>query len=414
MRHIKLVLLLVVTGCQLNSNASDLKRVDHNDVAPTNKQTYTDARVISLNKWAEELLSSKRDGDDFQTMANAYFAKAKITDAEPLSRYTLSLRPGKECFSDSDHDLWWTNHKDKIKLQLESAAQFIFEFHKTMYGKPTGPFAIREVEICPVATTKRKLHLVGEKLIIGVPTGYWYDYVPMTSDELLAKWNSAEQFVDDRGYFTKKFTESKFKKLWLIFNPIGYVRTGLRQTLSTRGERLAQLLDSWIARKVVSKADIISEFLDGKNTVSLQMLPKDYQDRITDPQKLLKDWAAAARSKRNADELSIAALGLLNNTIMTEKNDISVDIRAGLVAIGNYHRIGVNFAATGGPSEQFVQNISQRERITTVNAKVYSGLVSVFTIDDINVDAAIAVLTESTNHSIETASFYYALQQQPK
>jgi hypothetical protein len=80
----------------------------------------------------------------------------------------------------------------------------------------------------------------------------------------------------------------------------------------------------------------------------------------------------------------------------------------------NYHRIGVNFAAVGGPSEKYIQDITERERSTKVDAKVYGGLVSVFTIDDINVDVAIRVLTEATNQSIETASFIYALQQQPK
>lgn len=393
---------------------SDLKRVEHVDTAPRKGQTTTDARVITLNKWAAELLSSTRDEDDFAKMAADYFAKMKITDAEPMSRYTLSLRPGKECFSDADRDIWWDSHKDAIKLQLESAAQFLYEFHKTMYGKPSGPFALREVEICPLKTTKRKLHLVGEKLIIGVPTGWVYDYVPLTSDQLLAMWNNGEIFADDRNLLARTFTEAKFKKFWLIFNPIGYVRTGLRQALSTRGERIGQVLDSWLTRKVVTKAEVISEFLGQKSMVSLEMLPKDYQERITDPKKLLQDWSAAAKSKRLADDLSIAALGLMNNTILSEKNDINVDIKAGLVAIGNYHRIGVNFAATGGPAEQFVQNITQRERSTKVNAKVYSGLVSIFTIDDINVDVAVTVLSESTSRSIETASFFYALNQQPK
>lgn len=372
------LLLLFIVSCK--HMESDLKRVDHVDTAPNKGQTTTDARVITLNKWAAELLSSTRDDDDFPKMAAEYFAKMKITDAEPLSRYTLTLRPGKECFSDSGADIWWDSHKDKIKLQLESAAQFLFEFHKTMYGKPNGPFAIREVEICPIKTTKRKLQLIGEKLIIGIPTGYWYDYAPITSDQLLSMWNAGEHLADDRGLFSRTFTEPKFKKFWLIFNPIGYVRTGLRQTLSTRGERLAQVLDSWLTRKVVTKAEVISEFLGEKSMVSLQMLPKDYQDRITDPKKLLQDWSAAAKSKRTADDLSQAALGLMNNTILTEKNDISVDIRAGLVAVGNYHRIGINFAATGGPAEQFIQNITQRERSTKVNAKVYSGLVSVPTL----------------------------------
>ncbi len=407
--------LSFIAGACRTNDGSDVERVRYQDPKPEEGQTITEARVLSLNQWAKDLLGASKDIDDFQRLADDYFAKIGVTDADKLSSYTLSLRPGSECFHDGrDHkDIWWNDHRDQIRAQVESAAQFIFEFHKAMVGKNVGPFSIRELEICPQSVVKRELNLVGQKLVIGVPfNSVRGGYQVITSDQLLQRWRRGDHLVEEKKAFTNVFTRNKLTKIWMIFDPIGTLRNGLRQSIASNGQTVLRRLDTVGPNPELGnlKNGVIDTVVDKKR---LKIATDANLDKLAQQGRLplmLENWRCLVASLRMADDLSLGAIGTLDKAMRQDKNKVNVDIKAGLVAVGNYHQIGVTFGVADGVYSEYLEKPEVNSSDNEINVKVQAGLVSVFTIDDVKVDVAINLAKLMANRSLETASFDVAVQ----
>lgn len=407
-----LSLSILSSACKTD-DPSDVKRVPYQEQAPTGGQTRTEARVISLNNWARQLLSETKDGDDFQRLADDYFAKIGIKDAEPLSTYTLSLRPGNECFHEGKAvaDLWWEKGRDQVRRQLESAAQFILEYHKATLGRPAGPFGIREVEICPKTIVGREMNYIGQKLIIGVPYAPVKGYEPITSDKLIERWRRGDHLVEEKKAFTNIFTRNKLTKIWMVFDPIGTLRNNLRQMLAGNGQSLARRIDT------LGPSPDLNSVKSGVLTVAdpkrIRIANDANLKQLADAQKLplfIENWRCLARSLRLADDLSLGAVSALDQAIRQDQNKVNVEIKAGLVAVGNYHQIGVSFGASNSPFGEYIDRPTPQGNNNEINVKVSSGLVSVFTIDDVKVDVAINLINTMAQKSLETASLDGAAQ----
>lgn len=398
-------------GCRVFQSASDPSRVQPEEPAK-NASNLTAARVMALNLWALRLLEETRDFDDFQSMANQTFGKMGIKDAEPLKIYTINLRPGNECFRDSTpgHSLWWARHRDQIARQIESAAQFLFVYHQMVYGKPRGPFTIREIEICPKSTVKNDLFFLGGKLIIGVPFSLVQGYQPWTSDDLLKKWHQGEHLSQESDFFNKLFTQNKLQKIWSLFDPIGQVRLSLRQIFQDRAKELRETL------KIVSERSPLSswkELLWGRviDPNRLRFANDQALERVWAEKKqsvLFQNWNCLIQKPATFDDFSWGSLSVFEQALNSNESKVDVKIKAGLVAVGNYHQIGVRFALSQGPYEEYMPPSSllpATSSTSQIKADVEGGLVAVFTIDDIKVDVALRLLDRMVPKTLETATF---------
>lgn len=418
MKHIFLFFIcLFFVGCKYFSS-SEVERTKHADVNPRTGQNWTEARIESLNAYANSLLSAQNDADDFQNLADAFFQKNNISNAKPLKDvFSIAIRPGSECFQDgglleSENDIWWNSHRDALRLQIESAAEFLFEFHKLMMGQSRGPFAINEIEICPKNVTQTALSLSGRKLVLGID-----DYEPMNSFEIKKRWDAGEHIFPEEKSFTSFFTPKTVSGIWLIFNPIGIVRTNLRNGLREQGSNLKSAIGKYLGLPTPNSAEIknavLKEIVNTQvNSTAFSQAPEILLQQVVSQEKLinfLKNWQCLAQNLELQETLAQGALSAVDLALKDEKNEIDVSIKAGLVAVGNYHRIGVTFAANAGPYQKFISQPVFRSRSSKVTANVAGGLVSVFTIDDINVDVAVTILSSSLNKSLQSASFEEAV-----
>lgn len=436
---------LTLHACKARRSSSSLERVSHEDVKPKAGETWTDARVASLNQWADDLLAAKRDQDDFSTMAENYFARIGIKNAEPMSRYKISLRVAKECFEQGwfSHSLYWPNQRDMLRQQIESAAVFLLEFHKATLGKPRGPFALREVEICPRETVGTDMVLYGQKLVLGIHQGSAGGYSPISSDAIKRGWDNGDHLNTSK---VSILSRKKLNALWQIFNPVGTVRTSLRLVIAEQGPAILRRLEPWartFGLKILgpaSPSDRTPAAVQGTLNSPMEAgeeLVKDVLLPSVDPSKLgltpaslnstvesiaqsgklpilISNWACAAQNQDYAEDLATSATSVFEQTFRGSQSKAAIDITAGWVAVGNYHKIGVAFAGGGGAFKDFIQKPDVVDDQLELKVKVTSGLVSVFTVDEINVQASIGVLNQITSTSLETMALKMALSASQK
>ncbi len=398
----------VLSACRTLGGDSDTLRVQPEDKPPRSGESLTASRVLSLNEWARNLLQETRDLDDFQKMADDYFAKNGIKDALPLKTYTINLRPGNECFRESTpgHSLWWARNREQIARQIESAAQFIFVHHKAVLGKPKGPFQIREIEICPKSTSKSDLNFNAGKLIIGVPYNLVQGYRPWTSDQLLSLWRQGAHLDPEDLVVNRWLTRKKLINLWSLFDPIGSFRLNIRQSYDqesqTLSQRLGQLgtsssLDHW--KNLLWGTSVDPRRIRIANDETLRKIWTEQKSG-----QLLQNYRCLVANPVTADDLSWGSQAVFEKWMGQRSNNIDIKIKAGLVAVGNYHQIGVTLSTYQGAYYEYLNTQVGPTESTVLKAQVEGGLVAVFTVDDIKVDVALNVLKQLIPQSLGTAA----------
>ena len=437
---------LPIWGCKTAQNGtSSLERVQYADANRKDGESYTDARVASLNAWADELLSAEKDSDDISVLAKDYFKRAGVKDADPMSRYKIRLRSSMECFQEKwfGNNIYWDSQRDAMRKQIESAALFLLDFHKATLGRPRGAFALREIEICPEHIVGSAISLKGQTLVIGVPRTTAGSYSPLSSDLLRRKWDLGDHLDNEesRSLLSKTISPVKIRALWMLFNPSGTVRTSLRLTIAEQGAGILRKFEPWaralglkvsgpsrsgeagavsvagtIANPEQASEDLVrSVILTSVDPKRIGMESESIKTAVQGLAKsgkinlLLQNWTCAARDQSYADEMATSALGSFEQVFKGSKSKAAIEIEAGLVAVGNYHKIGVTFAGGAGSFENFIQKPDVTDDQLELKVKVKSGLVSVFTVDEINVQASVGVLKEMTASSIESLAFKMAL-----
>lgn len=420
--HALIGLLLFQTtffGCKLRNPLSDTK-ADHKDTAPTGDQTWTEARLASLGAYAKDLLTSSggesKTYNEQQLIIADWFKSAGVTQAEPLSNYTIDLGPYEECFSEGGgHGIWWPNHKDQIKRQIEQTAYFIRDYHYAMLGKNHGAFTFRKVILCPEEKLGTKMILKGYNLFVGVPYGYTgYVVLPNQAaagvESLQSLWKAgypAGIAKKPQGLFssiTSSFSKEAAAReaaavLWNLFNPWSTVRVEIRKALYENRSSLVQRLNLFLNRFSNAtentttanhiRSEIRGQFGDGpesplSSVLSDSLLSQDF-DQLTVAQlkKLIKNWQCFTNQEENLSAIEDDAMMVVQDGLASEQNEISKDVKAGLVAVVNHHRVGVQLSTGIGTFKKYIKKEGQRTmKITT---KVRAGLVAVDTSDDITV-----------------------------
>jgi len=432
----------ISSSCKPRTSGAEVK-ADFVDQKPSAGETWTEARTISLNNYAADLLNysgnERKKHNELQLQVDEAFAAAGVTGAAPLSTYKLKLGPLDECFSEgrSDYDLWWSSHKDQIKEQIEQAGYFIRDVHIKMLGQTRGAFSFREVIICPEAKIGAKMRLDGYQLRIGVPYSSFGNYLPIPASagpgktSLTSLWQAGaplgiDQFekswwADLRALFDKQEKAQRaLSTIWRMFNPLSPIRVSLRKVLHESGtdirRKIAAIISS-VGGQTSSgglRQALLDELIGNPGSdgqlVSLKVLPPDSMSvfNALDEQGLklmAQNWACAANDTERRNDIETEATSIMQREMGNEKNYIKKDVRAGLVAVVNHHRVGVNIQGSSGAYARYVPVETQRE--TRITTNVRAGLVAVDTSDDISVDLNFAL---NVGRTMPTASFDAAVR----
>ena len=406
-------------SCKQRSNESRVK-ADYVDTKPVNGDTWTESRTIALNNYAADLLNYKgnerKKHNELQLQVDESFKAAGVTDAPPLSTYILKLGPLDECYGESrnDYSLWWDSHKEQIKEQIEQAAYFIRDFHLKMLGQTKGAFSFREVIICPEAKTGAKMRLDGYQLRIGVPYTSFGNYKPIPNNaangevSLNSLWQMGapvglDQFdkswwSDLKAIFDKKEKAQRaLGSVWQMLNPLSTVRVSIRKILHESGtdikSRISSILKSVGNNSAGLRAGLVDELIGSdiisSKSIDQKQLPEDVMQIFSNLDDdglvlLAKNWSCIATNTERRNEVESEATSVMQREMRSEKNYIKKDVRAGLVAVVNHHRIGVNIQAGSGIFSRYMPVETARE--TRITTKVTAGLVAVDTSDDISVE----------------------------
>lgn len=389
---------------------------DFVDAAPTSGQTYTQARLISLGKYAKDLLnysgSEQNQANEQQLVIGDWFKEANINNAAPLSSYTISLGSEGECFSSEKHHIYWGMLRDRLKSQIEQVSYFIRDFHYMMLGHNEGMFSFKRVILCPEAVLGEKMVLEGYNLKIGLDySGGRYQVI--LNKDLKALWKAGYPIgLNGSSGFLKSMRDKALGKykvkvaslaFWKIFNPLSPVRQGMRKAFHSQGVDLSKgvssLLELYKSSKSLSPENPdqtedlqkkIQDFL-GPATIkeSLKNAMMQKFKRLSERQQVIALENIKCLSTQAADIATAesVAMGVVQNNLADESNDIEKEVRGGLVAITNHHRVNINFnlSLNANRYSQYIDQTPQNRKLR-IKTKTVGGLVAVDTSDDINVN----------------------------
>jgi len=413
-----ITICLVVTvgvGCKQRQGSADVK-ADFVDQKPTGSQTWTDARTIALDEYAKDLLTfsgtENNKLNELQLELNESFRIAGVENPQPLSTYTVRMGRA-ECFSDSDYSIWWDSYRDQLRRQVEEVTWFVRDFHYAMLGMNSGAFTFREVVLCPESKLGSRMKLEGYQLLIGIPysmgayrpltnrgsdatrslKGLWESGAPLDLDRASGAW-----WNPLRSIFSKEEkARAAMRVMWKLFNPLSPVRVAIRKTLHDTGRdsaaRLSEVTGAESRGIRESLLSIVRGRSPGGATASLEgRLAQLAEDRL---QTLAANMRCFMLDAQRRGEIENSAVGVMKKEIRSESIDVEKDVRAGLVAVVNHHRVGVNVAVATGRYAQYV-GVERSTRETRISTTVRAGLVAVDTSDDISVDLGVALDLGST------------------
>jgi hypothetical protein len=398
-----------------------------------NITNLTSKNLCFLDEYARQLLSQTTDYDDISNQVSEKLRRRGIQKSLPMSVYSIAPKSGGTCFSSDSNPVeaenFWNNQVEPIRKQIENVAEFLAQYHLDVDGQDPGPFAIKDVELCPITITQgRKIALHGSTLTIGLPvkgviskTYGWYSFI-----ELRQMWDAGDIF--ERTYSIKQtaidlFAGKKTPFVWILANPVGSVRSSLRQLTRNQGgellTKLSQLKSSESKLAAQDRAKTLRSTLNLEpnseenkrnfiGPIFAEIQPEIEQilnsERNTD---LVDEWHCQAEYLTNSSDISNAALGGL-----VERGDttnVNYDIKASWVAVANFHNINVDVLGVFSNHSRFIE--SPRSSNQNFNFQVKAeGKVVVVTGDQVNVSTALNALTASMQRSVYTESLYHAVR----
>jgi hypothetical protein len=436
------------TGCKLRS--SQLKRVDEPSGSGETKKN-----IEILQKFATDLLSSKKDADDFSRIADqALELPDGTTD---LSRIFGGVEIDRKCFRDdyywfkgNENDITSGNHFDQMRLQVESIVEFLEKYYVDLGGRADmSVFKFSRVKIC-ADDGEPSMQLAGKELSlkVQVKNGWVYDdYSNLSADQLRSLWDqgaileslfSSNSQSDEWGFIrdVMKSEYEKLKKLspaeqrknlmfrgvWAIVNPVGILQRSIRSGFVTRGRNFI--------RDVLSRGMESSLFADLKDGVANNDQPSSgsladidmkavsraipgvlgkLEKIANDPvmkQKFLDVW----RQQLSSVELAhnYAMIGMAKVSDIIEDSDADYKVKGDIVVV-NYHKIGVHIG-TGYSDTYNLVSIPPTNRKKSSLKYNIEGRIVVATADYVDVDIQ-TIVEKSTPKVMPTASLIKALEQ---
>lgn len=415
--------LTVFSACKSTAGGSDTK-ADFTDKKPERDETWTQARIVSFNQYAEDLLNysgnERKSYNEAALQLKNSFEKAGIANYDPLSSYTIALGHYGECFGEEsgDYGIWWNSHRDEIKKQIEEVAFFVRDYHYLMFGRSRGAFSFREVIICPEAKTGTKMLLDGYKLYIGIPyarghyrpipntgtgtltlRGLWEDGYPLGLGQT-GKGISGKV----KALFSKEEkAKLSVKALWTLFNPLAPARQGLRRLLHEHRDTVLSGL-----KKIKTSSDSTTAARKELPGIAYpdDRVPAD-ADLSGEPddvvQKLIANWTCQLTSPAPVSDVENDAMAMVQDNI--KRTQVRNDVEAGLVAVVNHHDVGVLLAiGTGTYNKHLDASVIQEFK---VESRVRAGLVAVSTSDNISIDVRFLA---SSGKALRAGTFMTALK----
>lgn len=426
--------LFILSACK--HAASDSKvNADFIDGQPSDSETWTEARTISLNKYAKDLINydgnERKTHNELQLQVDEAFKAADVTGARPLSVYTVKLGPLDECFGEGGQDfgMWWNRNRNQIRAQIEQVSYFVRDVHIKMLGQTRGAFSFREVIICPEEKIGAKMRLDGYQLRIGVPYTSFGNYQPIPNNagvgqvSLNSLWQAGapigldrfeESWWNDlRSMFDKKEKAREALSIaWRMLNPLSAIRVSIRKILHESGSDLSRKIAALLKTlpneptQTGLRQALLDELIGEQSAepssgilVNQKQLPDDTMalfNKLNDAETKLfaENWACAASDTERRSDVESEATSVMQREMRNEKNYIKKNVRAGLVAVVNHHRVGVNIQGTSGAYARYMPVETNRE--TRITTDVRAGLVAVDTSDDISVDLNFSINVGTT------------------
>jgi hypothetical protein len=370
-----------------------------------------------LNSYARELLADPQANGT--PMRNPLVRDVRVEGAS-LRDFNIRISSiDTTCFKQAPTK----NLQTRLVDQIRSSALFLRDFYARTEGQSQGILIVRDIEICSKETLGRDLHIQGNTLSIGLPQRGFLEHRKMMSI-----WNDGDAYFDvSTGFFqaATRFinpVDSASRKLqWSLLNPLGTIRSSIRNTLkevaqdfvsrlTRRSEREnpVHLLVSEVRRSSLSTSGLVSV----QDFDALSKLSTD------EAQTVLESWTARLDDTESLEALFSSVLSLKgrNSSFNIDRDVIAV------VGVSNWHHIGTRVSVQVVKAQMSENTLSrmldsmrgshdQIEALTVQHRYKFRGLVSVDTIDHIQTDLDVLVETagSSTVQVLKDATLFMAL-----
>lgn len=419
MKAFILSFLILLVSCKFVSG-SEVERAKHHDDVKAG-ETWTEARIRSLNKYASDLLNGT-DSDDVSKQAQA---SLKSAEKRLGSIYKIEIPPGNTCFFDGgwledENDLYWSKAKNQMKIQIESAAEFIKNFYVDLKGNSQHLLAFDKVEICTGQDFAQRITLNNRVLKLFVKASGHDSYKTYSQYAIRAMWDAGEHnAIPSVGTTSEKskYVQLASNILWQIFNPVGKFKETLDSLLAQHREDTQAKINEHKKPQPNLKNRVANLVKSVNGFVKVDALDNPAQKSIEAIASLgkfdvfLNNWSCLVKNPRIADRLGKGSMAVVQKSLENEINKINIKITSTHgAAYGNYHRVAVAFAADAGPFEKYIAKPVITNRENSYNIEVTGKWFAGFTIDDITVDVAVKIMTASLQKSLSSASFEEAVE----
>lgn len=294
----------------------------------------------------------------------------------------------------------WTNgllardreYKERLEAQAAVAAAFLSDFHFRMLGANVSLLKVRKIKVCtggrgPAEPTlsfdRARFELtlwIGPKqpTPIEVPSLRRNNLHPYSLEELKQGWKDGDAF--GKKYVVGDFFDARknpIRVYWKFLNPIGEVRTALRD-----GIRVAAL------KSAKAIADLRTDGAAGLREKMLDLLENDAEVKAADDAKILtlaEKWQGKLESPESSEEMAVAALSKSLQSAIESKNTTIKRKQWGFVNVENFHKIDVSL--TVGDIPQYREMITVPDNLDIDVSQV--GFVNVSTTDRVEVDVVL-------------------------
>lgn len=380
----------------------------------------TAASIKQLNAYALELLAPtgalQKEADEELLVLG--IDPAFVPRMSSVYKIYISEN-SNECFWEDpwhpikDYDINGPDDYQNMKKQFESAAIFVKEFYVSTRGRSLGHFHPAIIDFCPCKLMNDRNFLYKDrKLTVGIPNPWGLDkFEALSSKVLMQRWDDGEIFKNKveqglvgsiaskaKSIVVGKDPKEKLHALWFMINPVGHVRSVLRNLLHTRTLSFRKRLQETRTRE--DMLQLVEENIDAdkiKDETTSQNSSKDTELADTSPREWIASlsddelvelrnlWLKELSSGSLTESIGEAVIEEMQSPVMAQKIDIEVDQGKGLVAVENAHVIQVGVTVSTAKISRFISKTVPSEM--KVRVKQDGSLVNVSTKDVIAIFA---------------------------
>lgn len=298
--------------------------------------------------------------------------------------YKISISENsQECFWEDpwhpikDYDINGPDDYRNIKKQFEAAAIFVKEFYVSTRGRALGHFHPAIIDFCPHKLMDDRNFLYKDrKLTIGIPNPWGLDkFEAVSSKVLMQRWDEGEIFKNKEEYglvgsiankaksiVVGKDPKEKLHALWFMINPVGHVRSVLRNLLHARAMSFRTRLQETRTREdmlQLVETNVDSEKIsdeDQQEKEKPEQSPREWIASLSDDElvELRNLWIKELSSGSLTESIGEAVVEEMQSPAMAQKIDIEVKQGGGLVAVENAHVIQVGVTVSTAKISRFI------------------------------------------------------------